>query len=68
MFNKNRTSIIVSIIYVIVAYIILRIYGASGTQLTTLVVIMPAGVVVITFLFTHVFKYDYFDKLDKDKK
>lgn len=67
VFNKNRTSIIISIIYVIVAYIILRIYWSTGTQSATLVVIMPAGVVMITFLLTYVFKYDYFDKFDKDK-
>ena len=59
--NTNKTSIIVSLIYVAIAALILRYVVPNDVSLC-MYSILPFGVVIIVFLFTYVFKYDYFEK------
>lgn len=59
--NRNITSIIVSIIYAISAYLIIR-YALPHDTPIVINTIIPVGVTVILILFKYVFKYDYFDK------
>lgn len=59
--NTNKTSIIVSLIYVAIAALILRYVVPNDVSLG-MYSILPFGVVIIVFLFTYVFKYDYFEK------
>lgn len=60
LFETNKTTIIVSLLYVAVSYIILRYFLPPGMPLT-IYTIIPLGVVLIKILFDYVLKYDYFE-------
>lgn len=59
--NTNKTSIIISLIYVAIAYVILRFIVSNDVSLG-IYTILPVGVMIIVILFNHVFKYDFFKK------
>lgn len=58
--NTNKTSIIISLIYIVIAYVILRFIVSNEVSLG-IYTILPLGVIIIVILFNHVFKYDFFE-------
>ncbi|SOC39105.1 hypothetical protein SAMN05878391_0718 [Salinicoccus kekensis] len=66
LFETNKTTIIVSLLYVAISYIILRYLLPPGMPLT-IYTIIPLGVVLIKILFTHILKYDYFNKKEENQ-
>ena len=66
LFETNKTTIIVSLLYVLISYIILRYFIPPGAPLT-MYTIIPLGVVLIKILVTHILKYDYFDKKEESQ-
>ncbi|MCD8835266.1 MULTISPECIES: hypothetical protein [Mammaliicoccus] len=66
--QRNKTGILVAIIYCFIMYFILNIYGESIDDINKSIryIIMPFGVVIIIVIFDFLIKKDFFDK-KKDK-
>lgn len=60
--NNNKTSIIVGILYSIIAYLIMR-YGFSPNSipLGMYPIVIIGGVILINILFNYILKYDFFE-------
>ncbi|MEX3616935.1 hypothetical protein [Paenibacillus glucanolyticus] len=67
MKNRNKTGIVVAVIYCVVLYAILMDAppGEAPIKPPWSYVMFPLGVVVITSLFDFVIKFDFFNKKKK---
>ncbi len=58
--NKNITSIILGIIYAVVAYLIMRFLFPNEIPLGMYPIVIIGGVIFIIVLFNYILKYDFF--------
>lgn len=66
LLNKNKTSLILGLIYILFSYLILRYLVPDDTPSWVYGVVIPGGVLFIIILFNYILKYDFFDK-NEDK-
>jgi hypothetical protein len=67
LMKQNKTAMVIGIIYVVIAYLILRYLVPNDISLGTYPLVIVGGPVLINILFTYILKYDYFDKDNKEE-
>ena len=67
LMKQNKTAMVVGIIYVVIAYLILRYLVPNDISLGTYPLVIVGGAVLINILYTYILKYDYFDKDNKEE-
>lgn len=65
--KQNKTAMVIGIIYIVIAYLILRYIVPNDIWLGTYPLVIIGGATFINILFTYILKYDYFDKENNEK-
>ena len=66
--KQNKTAMVIGIIYIVIAYLILRYIVPNDIWLGTYPLVIIGGATFINILFTYILKYDYFDKENNEKQ